>query len=76
MCRSSRPAGWGAFLNAPFKCGRWVPLNRAALAVRLHLRSRGHPASGPLFVTQAGERYNVRDVVSPTYRNDKELSRF
>lgn len=53
-----------------------MPLNRAALAVRLHLRSRGHPASGPLFVTQAGERYNVRDVVSPTYRNDKELSRF
>jgi|GEM_PF-1461575 len=42
---------------------RWVPLNRAALAAaRLHLRSRGNPTSGPLFVTRAGQRYNVRQL--------------
>ncbi len=44
---------------------RWVPLNRAALAaVRLHLRNRGNPARGPLFVTPTGERYNVRQLAS------------
>jgi len=42
---------------------RWVPLNQAALAaVRLHLRDRGDPMGGPLFVTRAGERYNVRQL--------------
>jgi site-specific recombinase XerD len=42
---------------------RWVPLNRAALAaVGLHLRSRGNPASGPLFTTRTGKRYNVRQL--------------
>jgi integrase/recombinase XerC len=42
-----------------------VPLNRAALAAaRLPLRSRGNPIRGPLFVTQAGERYNVRQLAS------------
>jgi site-specific recombinase XerD len=44
---------------------RWVPLNQAALAaVRLHLRSRGNPVRGPLFVTPTGERYNVRQLAS------------
>ncbi len=44
---------------------RWVPLNRPALtAVRLHLRTRGNPTRGPLFVTPAGERYNVRQLAS------------
>lgn len=42
---------------------RWVPLNRAALAaLRLHLRARGNPRRGPLFVTAAGQRYNVRQL--------------
>ncbi len=42
---------------------RWVPLNNAATsAARLHLRSRGCPKRGPLFVTQAGIRYNVRQL--------------
>ncbi|MCK4658170.1 MAG: tyrosine-type recombinase/integrase [Phycisphaerae bacterium] len=42
---------------------RWVPLNRAAVAAaRLHLRCRDNPASGPLFVTRAGKRYNVRQL--------------
>ncbi|MCP4250929.1 MAG: tyrosine-type recombinase/integrase [bacterium] len=44
---------------------RWVPLNRAAqAAARLHLHSRDNPKSGPLFVTRAGKRYNVRQLVS------------
>ncbi len=44
---------------------RWVPLNGAALAaVRCHLQSRGNPTRGPLFVTCAGERYNVRQLAS------------
>ena len=44
---------------------RWVPLNRAALAaVRCHLRRRHNPTRGPLFVTCAGERYNVRQLAS------------
>ena len=44
---------------------RWVPLNRAALAaVRLHLRSRGNPKSGPLFVTRANTRYKVRQLAN------------
>ena len=34
---------------------RWVPLNRAAIAaVRCHLRDRGNPPRGPLFVTPSG----------------------
>lgn len=42
---------------------RWVPLNRVALAaVGLHLRTRGNPRSGPLFVTQANKRFNVRQL--------------
>lgn len=44
---------------------RWVPINRAALAaVQLHLRSRGNPTSGPLFVTPTGKRCNVRQLGS------------
>jgi site-specific recombinase XerD len=44
---------------------RWVPLNIAALAaVRCHLRSRGNPTRGPLFVTCNNERYNVRQLAS------------
>ncbi len=44
---------------------RWVPLNRAALAaVRLGLKKRNSPNRGPLFVTCAGERYNVRQLAS------------
>lgn len=44
---------------------RWVPLNRAALAaVHLQLRARGNPKNGPLFVTRAGQRYNVRQLAS------------
>jgi len=44
---------------------RWVPLNGAALvAVRLHLRSRGNPKSGPRVITQANRRYNVRQLAS------------
>lgn len=44
---------------------RWVPLNRPAIAaVRLSLRCRGNPARGPLFVTPANERYNVRQLAS------------
>jgi site-specific recombinase XerD len=44
---------------------RWVPLNRAALAaIRLHLRSRGNPKTGPLFVTRTGQAYNVRQLAS------------
>ncbi len=44
---------------------RWVPLNKAALAAaRLHLRTRGCPKRGPLFHTQAGIRYNVRQLAS------------
>lgn len=44
---------------------RWVPLNRAALAAaRLNLRERGDPSRGPLFVSCAGERYNVRQLSS------------
>jgi site-specific recombinase XerD len=42
---------------------RWVPLNCAALAaVRLHLRSRGAPRTGPLFATRAGARYNGKQL--------------
>jgi len=57
---------------------RWVPLNRAALAaVRLHLRSRGNPAGGPLFVTRAGQRYNVRQLAGELRKSttgcDEEL---
>lgn len=48
---------------------RWVPLNRAALAVvRLGLRARGRPTKGPLFVTRTGKRYNVRQLASELRR--------
>ena len=58
---------------------RWVPLNRAALAaVALHLRTRGNPRSGPLFVTQANKRFNVRqiagEIVKTARCNDEPIN--
>jgi len=54
---------------------RWVPLNRAALAaIRLHLRERGNPTHGPLFVTQAGARYNVRQFSSELVQTARRCS--
>lgn len=54
---------------------RWVPLNRAALAaIRLHLRERGNPTHGPLFVTQTGARYNVRQFSSELVQTARRCS--
>ncbi len=53
---------------------RWVPLNWAALAAaRLHFRSRGNPKSGPLLVTQANARYNVRQLSSEIVKTTRCL---
>ena len=52
----------------------WVPLNKAAVAAaRPHLRGRGGPTHGPLFVDRTNHRYNERQLAHEIVKAGRAL---